>query len=341
MSETDELQSCSPTLDQEGAETIQHHQYYPAPADGLSAVRIDILRELGDHQTAKHGPRSLREFCLKACFLNTPRITDIGDVPYRLIKAVLRRMGPTQLLVVERNSPHIVPQSNEIWDELLTSSFSSAELQAIDNSRVKDSDVRKKYFRLLESRKRRLKQTSAKIKAEYDRIAEKKQKIVSLDVHADPENKRKRKTTQLPSSPAALKRMSIVKRARIETLSNQVTPTNHNLHTKSMPEVYPISHEEAERRRERKLLERMKGKHGNVASSSRDDEARIKSEDVDLHVKAECSETTLQPAPLTGKCQSRGPVPGKELKGDKTRFNNPKPAVGSPFIPKARKGSFQ
>lgn len=153
-----------------------------------------------------------------------------------------------------------MPDSNELWTKLINQTFSQTEIHSADIVGTSKLDVRAQFFKLSKARERRIKRTSAKVKAEYDKIEKKKNKIVSLELHTDPESalkRRRRGQSSASPSPSALRKMSIVKRARYETSSNHLSKISSSS-SESRSQVYPISHQEAERLRKERLLQRMK-----------------------------------------------------------------------------------
>lgn len=66
---------------------------------------------------------SLYDIALAKCLQLSARITDVGDIPYPLIKPVLRRFNAKQLCQVELNSPLLTPESDELWAQLIERDF--------------------------------------------------------------------------------------------------------------------------------------------------------------------------------------------------------------------------
>lgn len=67
--------------------------------------------------------QSLYEIALWKCIQLSARITDVGDIPYPLVKPVLKRLNAKQLMVVEQNSPALMPESDELWSALIERDF--------------------------------------------------------------------------------------------------------------------------------------------------------------------------------------------------------------------------
>ncbi|KAK9479709.1 RNA polymerase II transcription factor SIII subunit A-domain-containing protein [Lipomyces japonicus] len=230
--------------------------------DSLSTVIDDSLNDFtadDRNDFVKYGLSTVKplfNICLQQCIEHSQRILDIGDIPYSLIEQVLQKMGPQQLYAVEKKSPHIRTESRALWQNFILKTFSEQEIEEMGVKKGKN--IREYYFALLEARQAKLHRTSAKVQAQYAKIAKEKAKkqIVTLDVYDDPQEaqRRKRKLQQMSSS-TFLKKLSVVKRARIETMSN---PRFSNSNIKiNAGELLPISHEEADRRRQEKLNQRV------------------------------------------------------------------------------------
>jgi elongin-A len=59
---------------------------------------------------------TLQSMAIRACVRNIASITDVADIPYEIIKPVLRRIqNPDQLRQIEENSPHIADVDEELW----------------------------------------------------------------------------------------------------------------------------------------------------------------------------------------------------------------------------------
>ncbi|KAK9465296.1 RNA polymerase II transcription factor SIII subunit A-domain-containing protein [Lipomyces arxii] len=245
--------------------------------------------ELGfrDVESKPNQPLSLFRLSLNACFANSNRIMDIGDIRYDLVKPVLSEMGPNQLLTIEQNSPHIKPDSDELWTAILQRTFSQEEIGEY-NSIKKNRDVRVQYAGMMKARARRIQKASDKVRAQYDNLQKDKQKkqIVALDIFQDPGEVRKRqRRIQQEKSSGALKKMSIVERARIETASNPLfSPSNMQFRP---ADSYPVvSAEEAARRRQEKMDKRMADAHQKTARQKTPEEPEqdtTKPVDVKIH----------------------------------------------------------
>ncbi|MCJ1359648.1 MAG: hypothetical protein MMC33_009650 [Icmadophila ericetorum] len=59
---------------------------------------------------------SLYQLARNSCIKNIRSITDVGDVPYKLLRPVLLKLeNPEQLYELEQNSPQIIGHDEELW----------------------------------------------------------------------------------------------------------------------------------------------------------------------------------------------------------------------------------
>ncbi|KAK9234594.1 RNA polymerase II transcription factor SIII subunit A-domain-containing protein [Lipomyces kononenkoae] len=234
----------------------------------LSSGEKEALPGIHSSHIEPDGPMSLFQICLQTCMRHTNRIVDVGDIPYDIIKPVLSGMAPSQLIAIEEKSPHIKPETDELWEGFIRHTFREQEIQ---QSKVrKIGDVRKQYYMLLEARRLRLKKTSERVKAQYDALEREKaqKRIVTLDVFEDPmEAQRRKKRLLQQSSAASLKKMSVVKRARMESMSNPIfSSDNIKITSTAARTTEPMSHEEADRRRQEKLNQRIAERNQHLKS---------------------------------------------------------------------------
>lgn len=66
---------------------------------------------------------SLYDIALQQCIKYAPFVTDIGDLPYAVVKPFLAKLGHEQLATIESKCPHIVPDSDELWRHIIAREF--------------------------------------------------------------------------------------------------------------------------------------------------------------------------------------------------------------------------
>lgn len=80
--------------------------------------------------------KSLYEISQSIVLAHASLITDIGDAPYRIARAVLFEMSASQLQQVEAASSHIHPDSEEIWKLLCRREFIGIRILLEDGKQV-------------------------------------------------------------------------------------------------------------------------------------------------------------------------------------------------------------
>ncbi|EMC96104.1 hypothetical protein BAUCODRAFT_25047 [Baudoinia panamericana UAMH 10762] len=59
---------------------------------------------------------SLRSLAIRSCIRHLPDITSVGEIPYSVLRPVLRRIeNPSHLRTIEVSSPHVADADEELW----------------------------------------------------------------------------------------------------------------------------------------------------------------------------------------------------------------------------------
>ncbi|KAF7732473.1 RNA polymerase II transcription factor SIII subunit A3 [Apophysomyces ossiformis] len=96
-------------------------------------------------------------------------LTDVGSVPYALLKEPLRKATPKQLYRIERANPHLIPDSDELW--LAHCLYYSDIRQAYNEGQHQDPRTwRQLYLKRFEENERKKRIVSEKIKNQYNKI---------------------------------------------------------------------------------------------------------------------------------------------------------------------------
>lgn len=66
---------------------------------------------------------SLKDIAQYTCIQHAARITDVGETPYRLVRPILKRLNAKQLTQLEETSPAVMPDSDEVWAQLIERDF--------------------------------------------------------------------------------------------------------------------------------------------------------------------------------------------------------------------------
>ncbi|KAL0098127.1 RNA polymerase II transcription factor SIII subunit A-domain-containing protein [Phycomyces blakesleeanus] len=100
-------------------------------------------------------------------------LSDVGGVPYWLLKEPLKRATPQQLYRIERASPHLVPESDELW---LSHCMCYSDLrEAYRDGEYQDSRMwRQLYLKRYEEAARKRQLVSQKVKSQYSKIQSEK-----------------------------------------------------------------------------------------------------------------------------------------------------------------------
>ncbi len=169
---------------------------------------------------------TLRSLALRLCIINANNFVSLGDLPFILVQPILQACSATQLAHLEDQSPHLRPDTQEIWHRLVSERF-KREFEKQD-----DEDWRDVYERLKLDESERLKSATARLRAKNGKIQE--EKMAKQIVVIDPKkmsvsgDHRKRsnpfagnsaavsKLTRVHGSPQR-KKNSLIEKARKET----------------------------------------------------------------------------------------------------------------------------
>lgn len=122
--------------------------------------------------------QSLYDIALWKCIQLASRITDVGDIPYHLVKPVLKRLNAKQLISVEENSPAIKIDSDELWGGLIERDFPdrpalSKRLAAGDAEKMPNRTL---YDRYTEERERLRASTAQRLRNLTQKLQKEKSK---------------------------------------------------------------------------------------------------------------------------------------------------------------------
>ncbi|KHN79957.1 Transcription elongation factor B polypeptide 3 [Toxocara canis] len=99
---------------------------------------------------------SLATLCIRVLCSNIDAIEEVGDTPYYLLKPVLERCSPEQLCFIERRNPHLMEDSDELWEKVVNRTF--PKCQTGDDETWRDC-----YTRMCAETDRKLKMLSSRI----------------------------------------------------------------------------------------------------------------------------------------------------------------------------------
>uniref|UniRef100_A0A915BSS0 TFIIS N-terminal domain-containing protein n=1 Tax=Parascaris univalens TaxID=6257 RepID=A0A915BSS0_PARUN len=99
---------------------------------------------------------TLSTLCIRVLCANIDAIEEVGDTPYYLLKPVLEKCSPEQLSFIERRNPHLMEDSDELWEKIVNRVFPKC---VTDN----DETWRDCYTRMHVETERKLKMLSSRI----------------------------------------------------------------------------------------------------------------------------------------------------------------------------------
>jgi transcription elongation factor B polypeptide 3 len=137
---------------------------------------------------------------------NIDKLTMVGDAPYYLLKPVLQKCSPTQLLRIEEYNPQLEEECDELWHGHCRAEFRGLVPE-------EDETWKEFYVRSMQDRENRLKKITSSIGRKMAKEAEPVRKTVKMDSFAAGKMKNGRAQYQEASgsNPGLKPNMSSVK----------------------------------------------------------------------------------------------------------------------------------
>lgn len=162
----------------------------------------------------------LTEISVSMCVRHVNNITDLGDLPYHLVRPILLKMPAKQLDVVETASGNLMPFSDELWQELIQKDFPTRPHNVISKVRARTMPYKNLYLQYVEEQEQFKKNSTERLKHMTNIIKQKKSEnsIVELDgILRDP-------TVRVQKSYSGItgNKNSILNRAKRELLSRSL-----------------------------------------------------------------------------------------------------------------------
>ncbi|KAI1082983.1 RNA polymerase II transcription factor SIII subunit A-domain-containing protein [Whalleya microplaca] len=129
--------------------------------------------------------KSLIDLCTAVCIKNIRDITDVGGIPYPVLRPILMKVETAaQLRTIEVNSPHLESDTAECWKRLIKRDFPvlSERFKFEPRNPTSWHKVYEKYQRLEADQKR---EAEEKLKNAFSSINKKKEENVSHVVNYD------------------------------------------------------------------------------------------------------------------------------------------------------------
>ncbi len=120
---------------------------------------------------------SLKDLCYEVLIERTDKLVNIKPKDYCLVKPILQKLNSTQLKRIEKLSPKLIPETDDLWLELCRNEFNFKDSQSDHNYYDKSLSIkssaetwRQYYWRLISDRKRKLDEITVNIRAKSEFI---------------------------------------------------------------------------------------------------------------------------------------------------------------------------
>ncbi|TKR81025.1 hypothetical protein L596_014971 [Steinernema carpocapsae] len=137
--------------------TLESHGYNPytqnmAPINPSSKADTDIFKARKDTRRIYAGrvkttgltevPR-LETLCMNVLFAHLNEIEDMNGTAYCLIKPILEKCNPDQLLKIERNNEYLLEDTDELWQKICEKKYNATENDTYEDESWRDFYMRK------------------------------------------------------------------------------------------------------------------------------------------------------------------------------------------------------
>lgn len=118
--------------------------------------------------------KSLREIATNVCIRQIHKIDDVGDIPYRLLRPILRRMNAKQLTRIEEFSTQVTPDSDEMWRDLIVKEFPNRPPDPVATSRDEYMPYKSLFYQYWEERDALRNDSAARLRSINERLKKEK-----------------------------------------------------------------------------------------------------------------------------------------------------------------------
>jgi len=131
--------------------------------------------------------KTLTEFSMRTITANLDSITSLGNLPYRLAKPILLLMSAEKLMEIERNSPHLKDDDQEIWENLCIERLGVKK----DGDHFRPPKSWRKFYHVTLARQQQMEEDAGlRARNKYKALAaEKQEKRLVFTPHATPMKK--------------------------------------------------------------------------------------------------------------------------------------------------------
>ncbi|EIN07190.1 hypothetical protein PUNSTDRAFT_144721 [Punctularia strigosozonata HHB-11173 SS5] len=137
--------------------------------------------EGNEPSTSSRSTPSLVQYCQRALALHIEAITDVGTIPYTLIKPMLETVDPETLDILETASPHLVHDTSELWKRFCFRLFPTAAGDVERENPSTSVDWKDHYLDMRAQQAQRLEEVAAKLRNQRQ-AAEKQKKEDAIKV---------------------------------------------------------------------------------------------------------------------------------------------------------------
>ncbi|KAJ1969836.1 hypothetical protein IWQ62_000359 [Dispira parvispora] len=136
--------------------------------EGQGRIRSNTIRN-----DPSVGVPSLEQFCVRTLVRNLDYLTEVGDVPLRLLEPVLKHCTGTQLQRLELHNPHFKAHTDDYWKHLCETYFPPEALGNTADIRKDDHSTWRDHFRWCEEEKaRKVERAAARVRGAYQTEAQ-------------------------------------------------------------------------------------------------------------------------------------------------------------------------
>ncbi|GAA5993002.1 hypothetical protein JCM5350_004315 [Sporobolomyces pararoseus] len=165
----------------------------------------------------------MSEQILRYNWVQSPQldVRDVGDCPYEVLSNVLKLSTASQLSEIEENSPHLAPNTNDIWKQLCVNDFIEirklVEDGKLNHPETDDESWKSRYYEEEEKKQIKMKLVLEKLRGQYNELDEKKQSRQVQSIDGLRLEKRRKLTSGNGGSLSSQRPKSMLQKARHNT----------------------------------------------------------------------------------------------------------------------------
>ncbi|KAL1922306.1 uncharacterized protein VTP21DRAFT_9845 [Calcarisporiella thermophila] len=135
------------------------------------------MREMYSGQMPRPVP-SLTKLCQNAIIKNLDMLSDVGDVPWRLLEPILKMATPRQLTIIEQhNKERFKPADTDyLWEKHCLENFREVREKYIRGELGKISSWRKLFLSCENEKEKKMQEVGAKLRDKYKKLEEERRR---------------------------------------------------------------------------------------------------------------------------------------------------------------------